>query len=304
MKFPRDLDLGVATHTGRVRSTNEDDYVVYCPDDAALRARLGELVAVADGMGGATGGGEASRAAVRALTAAFVESVAGEQPEARMERAFAAAARRIYQLAREQPRLREMGTTLTAVNLLGDKVVVGHVGDTRCYLVRGGEVRQLTQDHAVRRAEHQLTRCLGAGREAEIVDVMTYPVDPGDVLCLASDGLWDGVDLSEHGGALQRGPAQTVATMLTTAAVEAGGADNCTALVVRIKAVAAPGAEELVEVELPAREQLHLPRLRVDLPGLRRSRWPWGVLVASLAVLTVAMARWIWGIDLLGLLDP
>lgn len=302
MKFSRDLEFGVDTHTGRVRSTNEDDYITYCSEDQELRARVGLLVAVADGMGGASGGGEASRAAVRALAAAFAEAPPGEQPEARMERAFLAAARRIFELAREQPRLREMGTTLTAVNLLGDKVVVGHVGDTRCYLLRAGELRQLTTDHAVRRAEHQLTRCLGAGREREDVDVLTYPIDPGDVLCLATDGLWDGIEPDRLLALVKKGAAQEAALALTRAAVEGGGADNCTALLVRVLRTTRPGSEELVELEPPTREQLLLPELRVDLPGLRRARWPWVVLLLAVVILTVVVARSAFGFDLLGLL--
>jgi len=291
MQLTDDLDFGVDTHTGRVRTTNEDDYLAYCPAAPGERSAVGRLFVIADGMGGASGGAEASRAAVRSLAMAFVEAKAGEAPEARMTRAFDRACRRLYQMAKEQPRLKDMGTTLTAVNLLGDRMVLGHVGDTRCYLLRGEELRQLTEDHAVRRSEHQLVRCVGAGREREDVDVMTHPLDPGDVLVLVSDGLWDAVDPDLIRQVVRRHPAQAAAQELVRLAVEAGGIDNSTAMVLRVRACGDAGDRALAPVEPPSRETVRLPPLQGALPGLRRPVWPWiGLAVAAVAA-GVAVVR-------------
>ncbi|MEZ5965351.1 MAG: protein phosphatase 2C domain-containing protein [Planctomycetota bacterium] len=291
MRITDDLDFGVDTHTGRVRTTNEDDYLAYCPAANDERAAIGLLFVIADGMGGASGGAEASRAAVRALAMAFVEAPPHEAPEARMTRAFASACARLYRLAKEQPRLKDMGTTLTAVNLLGDRVVVGHVGDSRCLLLRGENLRQLTVDHAVRRAEHQLVRCVGAGREREDADVMTHPVEPGDVLVLATDGLWDAVDAVSLAQTLRRMPAQAAAHELVRLAIEAGGADNATAIVVGLRACGDPAARALTTVEPPQREGVRLPMLQADLPKLRRPMWPLAALAVAIVVGSWALVR-------------
>jgi protein phosphatase len=294
MRLTADLEIGVDTHTGRVRTTNEDDYLVYSPDAPAVRAAVGRLVAIADGMGGASGGAEASRTAIRALAASFVEAP-GDAPEARMARAFAAACRRLYQLAKEQPRLRDMGTTLTVINLLGDRMVLGHVGDTRCYLLRGETMTQLTQDHAVRRSEHQLVRCIGAGREREDVDIMTHPLNAGDIVLLATDGLWDAVDAKDMQQVVRRLSPQAAAEELVRMAVDAGGVDNSTAVVVAVHGCAPGDAATEVECDLPARERVRLPSVDVALPSLRRPMWPWIVLLLALALAALAVVRFVVG---------
>src|SRR5262249_27794675 len=161
-----------------------DDYLVLAPHDPEVVRRIGRLVAVADGMGGAMGGAEASRAALRALAAEFLTPPsAGTVAPAHMRAGFAAACRRVLELARESPALAGMGTTLTAVHLCGERMVVGHVGDSRCYRLRDGRFEQLTTDHAVR-GENRLTRCIGAGRDHEDVDVAEHDLRPGDRLLL------------------------------------------------------------------------------------------------------------------------
>ena len=214
-----------------------------------------------------------------------------------MTRAFAAACQRLYQLAKEQPRLRDMGTTLTVVNLLDDKMVVGHVGDTRCYLLRGDELRQLTQDHAMRRAEHQLVRCIGAGREREEADVMTFPLEDDDVVVLASDGLWDAVEPAVLLQVLRRLPPQAAAQELVRLAVDGGGSDNSTALVARVRARAPAAEQALVAVDLPAREQVRLPKLESALSTLRRPMWPWLVLLVAVLLLGLVLGRLLFDFD-------
>ncbi len=301
MKVPAGLELGVDTHTGRARASNEDDFLLFTPDDEAHRSEVGALIAIADGMGGVAGGAEASRAAVRALLESFVQPRAGESVQARMEHAYAAACGRVSRVARAQPRLRDMGTTLTVLNVVGTQVTVGHVGDSRCYLLRGGELHQVTTDHAVRAAEHQLTRCIGAGRDTEKVDIHQRTVAPGDVFLLCTDGLWDALEPAELRQVLGLASAQAAASTLVRRAVEASGVDNATAVVVRVK-TADGTQEDLVEVALPAREVPRLPRLTVALPDMRRPRWPWIVLALALAVAAAAMARAWFDLDVLALL--
>jgi protein phosphatase len=192
-----------------------------------------------------------------------------------------------------------MGTTLTAVNLLADRMVVGHVGDTRCYLLRRDRLRQVTQDHAVRRAEHHLVRCVGAGREHEEVDVVSVATEAGDVIVLATDGLWDAIDEETLRQVVRRHAAQAAAEELVRLAVAAGGVDNATALVVHVRATGPLGPRPLVTVEPPARELQRLPPIGA-LPSLKRSVWPWVTLALALVAGGLAVARLAFGVDPFG----
>lgn len=304
MRLPAGLDLGVDTHTGRARASNEDDFLLFAPEAAERRSEVGVLIAIADGMGGVSGGAEASRAAVRALLERFVMPEVGEDASERLRHAFAVACERVFRAARAQPRLREMGTTLTALNIVGSRAFLGHVGDTRCYRLRGGELELLTTDHAVRAAEHQLTRCVGAGRDTETIDLHASTVAVGDVFVLCTDGLWDALDQDEIRQVLGSSSTQHAASTLVRRAVELSGVDNATAVVVRVRSIDDPGEQALIEVELPAREVPRLPRLTAELPSMLRPRWPWSILVVAGAIAAAAAANTWFGIDLLGMLGP
>jgi protein phosphatase len=285
------LDVGVATHTGQRRNANEDDYLLVAPPKEA--ATTGELFAVADGIGGAPGGAEASRAALRALGAAFVAApqVAADE---RMRAGFRAAAARVFELSREVPALRDMGTTLTAVNVLGDTAVVGHVGDSRALLVRRGEVHHLTTDHAVRHPDNYLTRCIGGGQPSEDPDIAQVVLESGDALVLLTDGVWSTVADEQVAQVLARTPAQAAATRLVDLANAAGGPDNATALVVGLRA----------EQALPPRD-VALPREEAppaaDFSGvsrrLRPPRWPWFVLALAALGILAGVLRWLGWFD-------
>lgn len=232
---------GAATDVGRVRRSNQDTYV----DDEPL-------FAVADGMGGAAGGEEASRTAVAALRATFrADPTADGLADGVRE-----ANRAVWEKARQRPDLRGMGTTMTAVALVdhgeeGEVLAIVNVGDSRVYLLRDGELEQVTDDHSVpeelRRAgrltpeeaavhpqRNVLTRALGIEPE---VEVDCYPIIPyrGDRLILASDGLFNEVD---HDGiasvARRRKDPQEAADELVRLANEGGGNDNVTVVVVDI----------------------------------------------------------------------
>jgi serine/threonine protein phosphatase PrpC len=235
------------TDTGRQRHANEDSYFARAP-----------LFAVADGMGGAQAGEVASRIAA----GAFEHGSAGEGPaEGRLEEIAQEANREIHKLAQEDSSRAGMGTTLTAAMLHDDEVAFGHVGDSRAYVLRDGELRRLTKDHSLveelrrqgRLTEEQaeehpqrsiITRALGPEPRVN-VDTMSFPAHDGDVFLLCSDGLTTMVSDEEIREILvgARGLRSAV-NRLVDAANRGGGRDNITAVAFR---VAEAGAEEVDE---------------------------------------------------------
>ncbi len=289
-----DIDVGVATHTGQVRNTNEDDFLLIVPDRDELFDRMGRLFVVADGMGGVSGGSEASRAAVRSLAATMLDSTQSD-PETRMHEGFLEACRGVYSLSKESPRLREMGTTLTAVNLIADQIVIGHVGDSRCQLFRRGKLSPLTVDHAVQEPRSLLTRCIGAGQEVEEVDVARHSVQVGDVFVLMTDGVWNVVDGSGIASALRAKTAQEAADRIVHAANLAGGPDNSTIIVLRI--LSGEGTGELRDIELPYEEKAEAASLGGAAISLIAPRWPWFVLFVASLLAILGASRLLYGVD-------
>jgi protein phosphatase len=228
------LAVGARTDVGRGRPANEDNYLA--PPD-------GRLFAVADGMGGHRAGEVASATAIDALQAAFARG-------APLDEAVGEANAAVFEKASANLDMRGMGTTLTAAALLDrDVLLLGHVGDSRAYLWRDGDVIQITEDHslveqlvregrlrpeeaAVHPQKAIITRALGIDPE---VEVDTYPVKlrPGDRVLLCSDGLTNMVADSAIAGVLrrQRDP-QLAAETLVDLANEAGGDDNITVVVI------------------------------------------------------------------------
>jgi protein phosphatase len=225
------------TDTGRQRNANEDAYFARAP-----------LFAVADGMGGAQAGEVASR-----LAAESFEPVhrGDESPEAYLRAIARTANARIHRLAQTDSSRSGMGTTLTAAIVEDDEVSFAHVGDSRAYLFRDGELKLLTSDHSLveelrrqgRLTEEQaedhpqrsiITRALGPDREVE-VDTMTYQARAGDVYLLCSDGLT--TMIREDRIAAVLGAAESLddaVSSLVREANEAGGRDNITVIAFRL----------------------------------------------------------------------
>lgn len=291
MRVPAAYDVGVATHTGRVRSANEDDFLLVAPETAGCRL----LAAIADGMGGVAGGAEASRAGLHGFASGFL---AGAGPDADLEAAvrngFAAACVRVHEQARLVPALREMGTTLTVAAFGPGDLVVGHVGDTRAYRLRGGDLQQLTTDHASREHKNRLLRCIGGGQESEEPDVVRQDARPGDRFLLCSDGVWSTVPAPRIAEVLGRLPPQAAARRLVELANAAGGPDNATAVVVQFTG----GHGAVRDVPLPAEESSRLgePWRRQGRVGA--PRWPWFLLGATLLLAAAIAGRWFAGFDL------
>ncbi|MDQ5821874.1 MAG: Stp1/IreP family PP2C-type Ser/Thr phosphatase [Actinomycetota bacterium] len=227
----------VITDTGRKRRHNEDSFVHRPP-----------LFAVADGMGGAQAGEVASRLAAAALKEDAVDGNA----EQRLVALIQEANRRVFQRANEDAAASGMGTTITAALVESGAVWIGHVGDSRAYLVRDGKLQQLTDDHSLV-GELQRSGKLSA-EEAEIhpqrsvitravgtdpdVDVDTFPIEPrtGDVFLICSDGLTDMIDdgailetVEQHYPDLE-----AAARALVGAANKRGGEDNITVVAFEI----------------------------------------------------------------------
>lgn len=286
MNLPAGFDVGVATHTGLVRGANEDDYLVMLVPGPAL------LVAVADGMGGTAGGGEASRAALRGLAAALVRAPSGPAMD-RLAAGYAAASGRVLELAQEVHALRDMGTTLTALLLQDGAAVLGHIGDSRAMRWRQDELTQLSVDHALRQPHNYLTRCIGGGQHHEVPDLGALPLQAGDRLVLCSDGVWSTVAQGELQSALRLPSPQAAADALVQAALRAGGPDNATALVLDQRPDLPARA-----VDLPRTEAVRTTGLRLVGEPLRRSWWPWLLLAASLLVATASALRFCGVFDL------
>ena len=230
------------TDAGKVRKNNEDSLLVG-------EGRDETLFVVADGIGGFEAGEVASSIAINVL-----KDVESSQS---LENAIREANRRILVAARGDERLSNMGTTVVAVRFGGTEeeplAEVSHVGDSRVYLFRDGELRPLTEDHSLvaelvrsgdltraQASEHPqknlITRALGAEDDVE-VDTTVLPIKPDDRLILCSDGLTDMVSESRMLGLLassSEGP-ERAARALVQAALDAGGLDNVTVVVVDIK---------------------------------------------------------------------
>jgi PPM family protein phosphatase len=239
--------LRVAEHfeksdTGLQRRANEDSYFVRAP-----------LFVVADGMGGAQAGEVASGLAAETFARGLPDD---GTPEQRLERGVREANRRIHERQQGDRSLHGMGTTITAAYLDGDELSLAHVGDSRAYLLRDGELTRLTRDHTlveelVRRgelteqeaAEHPqrsiITRALGPEEDVEI-DLFTHRVHAGDVVLLCSDGLTGMIDEAEVAEILTGSQSLAVAgRALVGAANDAGGRDNITVVLARLEDVGA-----------------------------------------------------------------
>jgi serine/threonine protein phosphatase PrpC len=223
---------GALSDIGLHRKTNEDTFVVQPP-----------LYVVCDGMGGANAGEVASGVAAETLAA---EVAKGTPLHAAAEAANAA----VFRRAHDNLEQTGMGTTLTAFVLEGDTARFAHIGDSRAYLLRDGELRQVSDDHSLvgemmrdgRLTEEEaavhphrsiLSRALGTEAQARI-DEFTEDLLPGDVLLLCSDGLSGPVPADAIRVALTRSDPQAAAERLILEARRGGGPDNITAVVVRL----------------------------------------------------------------------
>jgi protein phosphatase len=245
------------TDVGRVRSSNEDRFLVAPLAGAGAGPAAGHLFAVADGVGGSRGGGVASALAIETIERTGLSPLTrlaqdqaprpGGVPD-ELRALFRRADTRLAEEVARRPALRGMGTTLTVAVLLGRTMFVGHVGDSRCYVLRSGGLRRVTKDHTVAAelarsglvepehvADHPfrnvLSNCVGFGDKME-VELHAVDLAPGDAVLLCSDGLTGMVPSPDIAAILRAAKqADRACQALVARANAAGGHDNVTAVV-------------------------------------------------------------------------
>jgi PPM family protein phosphatase len=231
------------TDIGLVRKTNEDAFG-YCLSEGVF--------VLCDGMGGAAAGEIASRIAVDTLIEQLCAAESPENRKAVLEEAIATANRLVHAHAEADASLHGMGTTLVALAILGERALIAHVGDSRCYLFRRGKLTretndhslvdeqvrlgQLTQDQAERSPlRNVITRAIGT-QPSVAPEVMELALEPGDLFLLCSDGLTRDLADERLAGILgEAADLEALCEQLVSAANGAGGRDNVTCVVVRIR---------------------------------------------------------------------
>ena len=244
IRFASQTDVGIR------RSHNQDACAVQPATDESHFEATGHVFVVADGMGGHAVGEKASAKAVRDVPLIYQKHVVGEGAAKAIRRAFEEANAGIFQIGVNNPEFKGLGTTGTALFLRPDGAWLGHVGDSRCYRVRGNKVEQLTFDHSwvweiARRQgidpdelgdfkRNVIIRSLGPEAEVEVDVEGPHPVEPGDSFLLCSDGLTNHVKPDEIGAVVGLFPATEACALLVDLANLRGGSDNITALIVQI----------------------------------------------------------------------
>ena len=247
--------VGAKTDTGRVREANEDAFLVEGP-----------LFAVADGMGGHLAGDVASRTAVETITTRAEQDSPGDTGS--LARLVREANHEIWKKAQSDASLHGMGTTCTLAMLDGSILHIAHVGDSRAYLFRDGDLSQLTEDHTLvgrmvregrlrpDEAEHHpqrsiITRALGVDSDVA-VDTQTIELREGDRVLLCSDGLSSMVERESIAAVLgDNADPQEASERLVHLANEAGGEDNITVVVIEVAGDAPARAATAEAVHAP-----------------------------------------------------
>ena len=245
------LLIGAKTDLGCVRENNEDKFEFFVPSDPVTLAIKGEVVAVADGMGGHAAGQIASELALKTFIKTYFAGSSADV-EACL-RASVREANAVVHATSNIPGRSGMGTTLTVAVVRGKELYVAQVGDSRLYFCHNGRLEQLTEDHswvaeqvkmgAMSELDAEsspfrnvITRSMGNQPEVE-PDITRRDIEEGDTLLLCSDGLSGVVGIGEMERALtENGPAECC-QQLVQMALDRGGPDNVTILVARVNAI-------------------------------------------------------------------
>ena len=241
-----EIEASVLTHVGRVRTNNEDSVSLVRPCDQRHKSSHGTLAVVADGMGGHEGGEFASKLALEAIVRGYYSSIA--PPSAALEEAFQIANREVYAASQQNSALKGMGTTCVAVAVRDDLAWWAWVGDSRLYLLRNRQIYRMTEDQTVvqeltRRGlltpeeahnhpdRSVLERALGTRDHVEpALGGQPIRLATGDRLLLCSDGLHDLIGDAEILECAAEGPVADCADALLQGALDRGGFDNVSIL--------------------------------------------------------------------------
>jgi serine/threonine protein phosphatase PrpC len=246
------LDVAQLTDVGRKREHNEDNMAFVIPKDSLVMASKGALFIVADGMGGHAAGEVASEIAVDTVSNMYYQEDSNDVAVSLL-RAIKRANASIHQRAAENLLRTGMGTTCVAAVLRGNMAYIANVGDSRAYLLRGNQVKQISQDHSwvaeqvraglltdeqarTHAQRNVITRCLGTQAEVDI-DVYHEELHEGDFLVLCTDGLSGLVSDEELLRIVDQFVPQESVYHLVERANENGGQDNITAIVVQVQEV-------------------------------------------------------------------
>lgn len=222
-----------ATDIGLVRTTNQDNFYI---------DKSGKWAVVADGMGGHNGGETASAMAVEEIKKSMAQGIG-------LKEAIENANTMVYQKSTESPELLGMGTTVVLCEVLGDRVNIAHVGDSRAYLYSNGTLKQLTKDHSIVQqlidsgtiTEEQskyhpqrnlITRAVGTEKNI-VADLTTVEFLEGDSILICSDGLSSYVEECEITDILKTGKSSETVISLIDAANQSGGKDNVTVVLIK-----------------------------------------------------------------------
>lgn len=248
-----EITASMHTDVGCVREVNEDNGRHFKPNDPEVLADKGLLTLVADGMGGHASGEVASAMAVELVGRIYYQN-GGAHPAQALPQAVAEASRLIYEAAQRDERWRGMGTTCTALVLHQGSAYAAHVGDSRLYMIRGGDIYLMTEDHSAvmemvrlgvisrEEARHHadknvILRALGTAPEVQVAGwEAPLPVQDGDQFLLCSDGLYDLVEDAEIGRIVAGATdAHEACEQLIALAKERGGHDNITVGIVEAR---------------------------------------------------------------------
>jgi protein phosphatase len=248
------LSVAAGTDVGRIRAGNEDSLYADADQERGL-------FIVADGMGGHSAGEVASEMAVQIVARDLtdVRDLTGTLPLSRMGDALMTANRSIFERTIVEADKQGMGTTASCIMIGQGRWIIGHIGDSRIYLLRDGTLRQLTKDHSYVQEQvdagfltpeqaryhpysNVITRCVGANAVVE-ADVLSGEIQNGDLYLVASDGLTGMVEDPQLKKILEskQTPGRMVDAMITEAN-RRGGLDNITAIVVQVMHVHGTGS--------------------------------------------------------------
>lgn len=301
------------TDVGLVRTENQDFGVYTTSVEESQSKPGGRLMIVADGMGGHRGGATASRLATETVKAQYLGSETDDIAAA-LQDSLTRANAKVFSESQSNADLRGMGTTTSALVVRGHDAWFGHVGDSRIYMVRGGEIRQLTDDHSLvatmvreglltaAEAENHprrnvLQRSLGVSEQVEADVRGPFPVQENDIFILCSDGL-HGLVKEEEMAEVATLPIAQAASEFVRRALDRGAPDNVTVIVakvVRAGTKEAMGEDTLIEkpvVDETQRDTAPLPAQSESAVVSPLARPSWSVLTVLL--LGAAGAWLVW----------
>ena len=245
------VTISSATHPGLKRDTNQDSHKVIIPNNKKILNNKGILLVLADGMGGNFGGEIASEMAVDIITNNYYKDNSFRIWKS-LRNSFYLANSQIYNKAQITPKLKNMGTTLTAIVLIKNKIYVAHVGDSRCYKLNDNHIKQITEDHSFvmelikanmiseeeaidHPKSNMITRAIGTDKIV-LVDIIKKKIKQIEHILICCDGLYREIsDEKIHEIVYSHNDPSLACEALVQKAIDNGGNDNITVVLAKIE---------------------------------------------------------------------